>query len=178
MNAAARGIAERVRSVAAEAVRAEGAELVDLEFRCEAVGWVLRLFIDKTGGIGVEDCRRVSEVVGTLLEVEDPIPHAYTLEVSSPGLTRPLRTPEDWRRSVGSLVKVVTREPVERQQAFVGRLVQAGPDAVLVAVDGRDIEIPSGLIAKARLEVEWPKGDAGKPRARKARRPGKPRGRR
>jgi ribosome maturation factor RimP len=176
MDAAARGIAERVRSVAADAIRAEGAELVDLEFRCEAVGWVLRLFIDKTGGVGVEDCQRVSELVGTLLEVEDPIPHAYTLEVSSPGLTRPLRNPEDWRRSVGSLVKVVTREPVEKRQAFVGRLVHAGPDAVRVTVDGRDIEIPSDLIARARLEVEWPKGNAGKPRGGKARRARKPRG--
>jgi ribosome maturation factor RimP len=156
MGTVAEGVTEMVRSVATGPVRAEGVELVDLEFRREPAGWVLRLFIDKTGGVGVEDCQRVSELVGTLLEVEDPIPHAYTLEVSSPGLTRPLRGPQDWAGVVGALVKVVTHEPVEQRQSFLGRVLAAAPDAVRLDVEGSEIEVPHALIARARLEVDWP----------------------
>jgi ribosome maturation factor RimP len=161
MDEAARGVADQVRPVASDALGGEGIELVDLEFRRESGGWVLRLFIDKPGGVGIEDCQRVSEIVGTLLEVEDPIPHAYTLEVSSPGLTRPLRRPEDWQRAEGSLVKIVTREPIGRHQAFVGRVLGARPDVVRIAVEDEEFDLPLDLVARARLEVDWPAGARG-----------------
>jgi len=149
-------IEERVRSLAEEAIRAEGLDLAGMEFRREPVGWVLRLFIDKPGGIGLSDCQRVSEVVGTILEVEDPIPHAYTLEVSSPGLTRPLQSDDDWKRAVGKMVKVVTRQVVSGRQDFAGRLSRILPDALVLDVDGNEVEIPRALVARARMEVEWP----------------------
>jgi ribosome maturation factor RimP len=161
-----------IRPLAADAARQEGAELVDLEFRREASGWVLRLFIDVEGGVSLDHCRRVSEVVGTLLEVEDPIPHAYTLEVSSPGLTRPLSGPEDWRRAVGDRVRIVTRRPVAGSQAIVGRLVRVEQGAVVVDAGGTEIAIPEDLVARARREVEWPPaaGDPRRTRPKKGRR--------
>ena len=161
MDSTVRGVEEQVRSLAAGAAENEGTELVDMELQREPAGWVLRLFIDKPGGVSVEDCQRVSEHVGTILEVEDPIPHAYTLEVSSPGLTRSLRRPEDWDRAVGSLVKLVTHEPLEKRQSFLGRLTAVDPGAVRVEVDGNEYEIPRDRIARARLEVDWP--EQGKP---------------
>ena len=156
IDAAVRGVTDAVRAIAADAVRAEGAEIVDVEYRREPAGWVLRIFIDKQGGVGLNDCQRVSEVVGTLLEVEDPIPHAYTLEVSSPGLTRPLHAPEDWLRAVGGPVKVVTREPVGGRQSMTGRLLRAGPEGICLDVEGTEVEIGYGLIARARCELDWP----------------------
>jgi ribosome maturation factor RimP len=161
MEAMGHGVKEAVRSLAAKAAEGEGMDLVDLEFRREPVGWVLRLFIDKQGGVTVGDCQRMSEVVGTLLEVEDPIPHAYTLEVSSPGLTRPLQSDADWERSIGALVRIVTRAAVEGRQAFVGRLLDARKESVTIDVDGDRVELPRDSIAKARREVEWPAAPQG-----------------
>ena len=177
MDAQARGVVERVQPLAEDAIRAEGAELVDLEFRREPAGWVLRLFIDREGGVTLADCQRVSEVVGTLLEIEDPIPHAYTLEVSSPGLTRPLTRAEDWRRAVGSLVKVVTREPIAGSQSLTGRLAAVGEASAILEIDGGDVEIPLDMVARARRELEWPAG-AGRSRDRKHKGPAGSGGRR
>ncbi len=157
MDSAGRAVGESVRAIASGAVRAEGLELVDLEFRREPAGWVLRLFIDKRGGVGIDDCQRVSEVVGTLLEVEDPIPHAYTLEVSSPGLTRPLVRPGDWDRAVGGQVRIVTHQPVAGRQSLTGRLVASGPDSVKIEIEGEEVEVAHSLIARARRELEWPR---------------------
>jgi ribosome maturation factor RimP len=171
VDAAARRLADLVRPLGTDAARQEGVELVDVEFRRESAGWVLRVFIDKAGGVSLDDCKRVSEVVGTLLEVEDLIPHAYTLEVSSPGLTRPLQSPGDWSRSVGSLVKIVTRQAMAGRQAFVGRLLEVLPASVRIDVDGEAIEVPTDLIARARREVEWPPA-AGERARRKRGRPG------
>lgn len=156
MQAGSRIVEDAVRALASEAVRREGADLVEVEFRREPVGWVLRLYVDKQGGVGLDDCRRISEVVGTLIEVEDAVPHAYTLEVSSPGLTRPLLVPADWHRAVGSLVKVVTKQALGGKQDFVGRLLQVGPEEVRIELDGNEIVVPFVLVARARREVEWP----------------------
>ena len=170
MVAAGRGITDAVRAIASGAVRESGAELVDLEFRRESAGWVLRLYIEKPGGVGIADCQRVSEVVGTLLEVEDPIPHAYTLEVSSPGLTRPLLDLRDWERAVGRRVKVVTHQPVEGVQSMTGRLAGADPGGVRIVIEAgkesREVGIPFGLVARARMELDWPApaGGGGGPR--------------
>jgi ribosome maturation factor RimP len=162
MNPEARGVEEEVRALAANAAEATGAELVDMEFHREPAGWVLRLFIDKTGGVTVQDCQQVSEQVGTVLEVEDLIQHAYTLEVSSPGLTRVLRSADDWRRAVGSLVKVSTREPIDGRQSFLAELVSVDEEAVKLDIEGSELELPLKDIARARREIEWPVGGKGK----------------
>jgi ribosome maturation factor RimP len=133
-------------------------------------GWMLRIFLDKPGatvvagkagsaltaGVTIDDCRQVSHDVSTLLDVEDTIGHRYTLEVSSPGLDRPLRHAEDYRRFAGCLAKLVLTEAVNNQKHLVGRLQGMEDDDVLVAdVKGRVQRIPLGLIARARLEVEF-----------------------
>jgi len=163
VDGAARGVEDAVRAIAADALRSDGLEIVDVEFRREAAGWVLRLFIDKPEGVGLSDCQRTSEVVGTLLEVEDPIPHAYTLEVSSPGLTRPLHREEDWKRAVGRMVRLVTRQNVSGRQDFTGRLTELRPENLVLDVEGIGIEIPREFVVRARMELEWPGAGKAKP---------------
>ena len=132
-----------------------GLELVDLQFRREAPGWVLRLIIDSEKGVSIDDCANVSRDVGHLLEVEDPIEQAYNLEVSSPGLDRPLKKEKDFVRCKGKKAKVVVREPIAGQNAFVGVIegVQAGN--IILATEQGTIEIPFSTLKKARLVVEF-----------------------
>jgi ribosome maturation factor RimP len=142
----------RLRAVVDPVLRGEGCELVDLEFRREGQGWVLRVLMDKPGGVGLADCKRVSEQVGDLLDVEDLIPHAYTLEVSSPGVERPLTRPEDFVRFAGLPVRVSTVAPVDGQRHFVGILRGCEGEVVLLELPGpRLVRIPRGAIDRARL---------------------------
>jgi ribosome maturation factor RimP len=147
-------------------VHAEGYELVDLEYVRELSGWVLRLFIDrpgrdaasKEGAVGLEDCARVSHAVETTLDVEDLVPHAYSLEVSSPGLNRPLRRPEHFARVVGKRVKVKTYGPVGQppRKSFTGTLADISASDITVEVEGGGaFHIPFRDIAKANLEFQF-----------------------
>ena len=114
---------EHVRSIVERVAASRGLEVVELEFRGGGKSRMLRMFIDKPGGVTHEDCASVSHEVGTILDVEDAVPGgSYLLEVSSPGLDRKLARPEDYQRFTGSLVKVTTREPVEGNRHFQGRL--------------------------------------------------------
>ncbi len=154
---------ERVRVLAARVANARGLEIWDVVSRRESHGQVVRVFVDRPGPaaepeecVSIEDCEQVSRELGTLLDVEDPLPFAYTLEVSSPGLDRPLRGQEDYARFAGRLVKVVTREPVNTQTAFEGRLRGVADEAVMVeTANGRVDRLPLRLIARGRLEVEF-----------------------
>lgn len=151
-------IEERTRALAEPLFAAEGLELVDLEFVREQGGWILRLFIDKVGGtVGVEECAKASQVLNPSLDVEDFIPHEYTLEVSSPGLNRPLKKKEHFERVVGKKVRLKTFGPLfdPPRKNFVGPLKGVAPDAVTVDVDGNEFTIPFKDIAKANLEFEF-----------------------
>lgn len=155
------GIEARVRLLAQDVVSRAGFELVDVEYRREPGGWTLRLFIDKKGGVTLGDCELVSRELGMLLDVEDPIPSRFNLEVSSPGLDRPLKKDSDFRAAQGKLIRVVTRQPISGQRNFNGRLVSAGSEegpSTLRLCDerGMEHEIPVGSIEKARLIYEWP----------------------
>jgi ribosome maturation factor RimP len=155
-----------VRAAADRVAASYGLEIFDLQFRREAIGWVLRVVLDRPGdadGLGeavtIEDCQRVSQDFSALLDVEDELGRAldrqYTLEVSSPGLDRPLRGEADYRRFTGRLAKIVTDAPVEGQSHFEGRLtgVEGG---VVVVTEGRRVHrIPLAHIRRARLEVEF-----------------------
>ena len=106
--------------------------------------------------MSIEDCEQVNREIGTILDVEDPLPFAYTLEVSSPGLDRPLRNVADYERFAGRLAKVVVSEPVDRQKAFEGHLRGVDGDVVLLeALNGRLHRLPVRLITRGRLEVEF-----------------------
>lgn len=154
---------EHIRAIAARVAAARGLEIWDIQSRREMGGHVVRVFIDRPGpaarpddSVSIEDCAEVNRELGTILDVEDPLPFAYTLEVSSPGLDRPLRTVEDYRRFAGRLAKVVVSEPVDNQKAFEGRLGGVDTDEVLLeAPNGRLHRLPLRLITRGRLEVEF-----------------------
>jgi ribosome maturation factor RimP len=141
-----------------------GLELVELEFKREGRDWFLRLFIDKPGGVTLDDCTEVSREVSAILEVDDPIESAYRLEVSSPGIDRPLRRPHDFERFSGELVKIKTRALIDpderghRRKTFVGELL--GLDGLLLRLRLTDkrggiITIPLDDIEKANLEPKF-----------------------
>jgi len=158
-----RDVVERVREVAARVAADHGLDIFDVQFRREAGGMVLRVQIDRPGPaataddcVSVEDCAAVSRDLSAVLDVEDFVPTAYTLEVSSPGLDRPLRGADDYRRFAGRRAKLVMREPVDGQTFFRGRLggVEDGY-VVIEAEDRRRHRVPIGIITRANLEVEF-----------------------
>ena len=128
-----------------------GYELSDLEMRVGGKGGFVRLFIDHPDGIGLEDCEAVSRAVSALLDVEDPIPGHYNLEVSSPGLDRKLTKNEHFQRFAGETVKIQTRFPVEGRRRFRGTLVSSDEQNIVVEVDGEPHELPLATIHTARL---------------------------
>ena len=153
-------IRRHVEGVAAS----DGLEVFDVSFRREAPGWVLRVMLDRVGSeVTIEDCQRISRDLSAWLDVEDAeigsaLGDNYTLEVSSAGLDRPLRLERgdaDFRRFEGRLVKVVTKEPVDGQSAFAGRLAGVDGEFVLMVEGRRTHRVPLGKISRARLEVEF-----------------------
>ncbi|MFB3853005.1 MAG: ribosome maturation factor RimP [Vicinamibacterales bacterium] len=169
---------QRVRAIAERVARSRGLEVFDVHLRREAIGPVLRVVIDRpapaasrdgTSGaqgatgpvgpeepIGIEDCQRVSQEVGAILDVEDPIDGAYVLEVSSPGLDRPLRHAGDYDRFRGRLAKLVLAETVDGQRHFKGRIRGLEAESVVIEEEhGRRHMVPLSAIKRARLEVEF-----------------------
>jgi ribosome maturation factor RimP len=145
---------DRVKAVANSLLISEDMELVDIEYRREPVGWVLRLTIDKRGGVTLDDCTRISQEMGRSLDVEDCISHAYRLEVSSPGLDRPLKNERDFIRFSGRRIRVKTIDPIGKQKSFKGRLRTCVESRIEMETDGGIVEIPLSNIARANLEVE------------------------
>jgi ribosome maturation factor RimP len=156
-------IVEQVRELAARVAATHGLEIFDVQFRREGSGMVLRVLIDRPGpaataddSVGVDDCAKVSRDLSAVLDVEDVVPTAYTLEVSSPGLDRPLRHAGDYRRFAGRRAKIVMREAVDGQKYFRGTLGGMVDDEVVIdAEDGRRHRVPVGVITRANLEVEF-----------------------
>jgi ribosome maturation factor RimP len=154
---------ERVRALAAEVAAAHGLEVFEVTYGRESGRNVLRVVLDRPGpsataeeSVSLDQCALVSEELSAVLDVEDAVPDSYTLEVSSPGLDRPLRTRDDYERFAGRLAKVVMAEPVSRQTAFAGRLRGVdGEDVLFEAIGGTLHRLPLRLIRRARLEVEF-----------------------
>ena len=139
---------------------ARGYELVDVEVKRAAGGQLVRLFVDKPGGIGLDELQSVSEEVSAILDAEDPIPTTYTLEVSSPGLDRPLKSETDYRRSVGKLVRLSSYEPIDGRRHWTGRLLAVENGEVGLSLEnegGQAARIPLDKIAHGHLEVEFRK---------------------
>ena len=129
-------------------------ELVEIQYRREGYGWVLRFFIDKEGGVTIDDCAMVSREISAYLEVEDLLDHAYTLEVSSPGLERPLKKREDFTRFTGRLARIKLLEPMDDgQRLLIGTLLGLEGDVVTLVVDGREVVVDMKNIARARLTL-------------------------
>ncbi len=148
-------IKEKIRAMIEPLINDLGMELDDLELNRMQGKALLRVYIEKEEGITLGDCEQVSREIEAVLDVEDPIPYSYVLEVSSPGLDRPLRAPQHFKRFAGSSVRVVTREPLDRQTFFEGVIAAADDESVLLHLPGgREVTIPYGNISKARLAVE------------------------
>jgi ribosome maturation factor RimP len=150
---------ERVRSVAGRVTADRGFELVDVELKRSAGGQLLRLYVDRPGGIGLDELQSVSEEVSAILDAEDPIEGHYTLEVSSPGLDRPLRGEADYKRFVGRLARLSSYEPVEGRRHWTGRIVACDDGIVTLELDGENASarVPLAKVSHGRLEVEFPK---------------------
>lgn len=129
-------------------------ELVEVEYVKEPSGWILRVYIDKPGGVDLEDCRQVSEALDQKLDEEDPIPGPYFLEVSSPGLERPLKKRSDYERFAGRLVQIRTFSALHGRKRFEGVLGGLNGENVVLEWEGETIEIPLELISKANLALE------------------------
>ena len=141
-------------------VNGMGFDLIEIEHFPNPKHGVLRLFIDKPAGsesegVVIEDCSAVSRQVSALLDVEDPIRGKFNLEVSSPGLDRPLRRLQDFQRFTGSLVKLKTVMPLEGQRNFKGRLLEASEDVLVIETDAEEISLPMSAIEKARIVPEY-----------------------
>jgi ribosome maturation factor RimP len=147
---------ESLHNIVASVAEPMGYELVGVEYRTGSGGGaLLRVYIDSPNGINVDDCAAVSRQLSALLDVEDPIGGAYDLEVSSPGLDRPLFKGEDFERYAGHLVKVTLREKFEGRRRYKGLLRGVEDSCVLVDVDGERWELPLELIDQARLVPEF-----------------------
>jgi ribosome maturation factor RimP len=154
---------ERIQEIATRVAATFGLEIFDITMRREGGGEVLRVVLDRPGpaatpeeSVSIADCEKVSQELSTIVDVEDVVPGPYTLEVSSPGLDRPLRNADDFRRFAGRAAKIVTRKPVERQTAFKGRLHGVeGEDVLFESEGGKHVRLPLTLISRARLDVEF-----------------------
>ncbi len=177
MNPTRDDVLDRLRHATSRIAASYGLELFDVQIRRESIGWVLRVTIDRPAPvadttspsaegagpgneepIGIEDCQRVSQDLSALIDVDDSLTEGlaeFTLEVSSPGLDRPLRGEADYRRFAGRLAKIVTRDPVDGQTHFAGRLAGVEDGAVLIREGRRTHRVPVDLIGRARLEVEF-----------------------
>ena len=141
---------ERLLGILEPAVEAMGFELADVDVHLGRRG-VLRLYIDREGGVTLDDCQRVSEQVGALLDVEDPLPGSYNLEVSSPGFDRRLRTRAHFERFVGERVRIELREALQGRRNFTGQLTGVEGGDALLEVDGEVWRLPLNDVAVARL---------------------------
>jgi ribosome maturation factor RimP len=143
-----------IEALAGPVLQAYGLTLVDLEYAGGGRRSVLRFYIDKPGGVSIDDCQRFSREIGDLLDVEDLVPGSFDLEVSSPGLDRELRKARELVWAVGQPVRLWTREPVDGQREFAGRLVEVGEAFLTLAEAAGRRQVPRALLTKVRLEAE------------------------
>ena len=145
----------RIEDVIAPVVRQHGLILVDVEWRGDRRRGILRVFVDKVGGVGIGDCERLSREIGDLIDVERVIDHPYDLEVSSPGLDRQLRKDREFEWALGKPVRCWLAGGEEH----VGKLTEVAPERLVLDHDGQRVELPRGVVTKARLDVNvpWPR---------------------
>jgi ribosome maturation factor RimP len=147
------GIHKVVEDMLSDYLTENGFELVDVEYVKEGSNWFLRIYVDKEGGIDIDDCSRISEYASVKLDEQDPITTAYFLEVSSPGAERPLKKADDVRKAVGKHVYVTTYEPVGGSKEFEGKLLSFDGEQLVIETGKTQSVIPYGKVAGARLAI-------------------------
>ena len=150
-----------VERIAEDIIRHEELELVAVEYRRESTGWVLRVYIDKDGGVSIGDCKTISRQLADILDAKDVVPYSYRLEVSSPGLNRPLTKEKDFMKYKGETVKLKTLRPINNRRNFKGYLVDFKENSIFLDMDGQSFSIPFCNIEKANLEYNFKKGKQG-----------------
>lgn len=146
------------KNIICEIAAQQGLELIDVEYQREPGGWVLRVMIDRQpGGITIGDCTGISREIGDVLEVKDIMAFPYRLEVSSPGVNRPLKKPEDFQQHLGETVSISTAEPLDGRKHYKGRLAALHEDRVAVLIDGQSFTVPLAVIKKAHIEFDFNK---------------------
>ncbi|GAB4415398.1 MAG: ribosome maturation factor RimP [Thermodesulfovibrionales bacterium] len=154
-----RNAEQKIQALASEVAGDCGYELVDINLSGSGKRAILRITIDKEGGITLDDCEAFSRRLEGLLDVEDPLQGPYTLEVSSPGLDRPLKRLDDFKKHTGKLVRIITKEKINNQTFFVGRLMEVRDDSIMLSITRKgavpvEVAIPYNIITKANLEIE------------------------
>ena len=147
-------VSQAVVSLIEPILMAEGLELVDVEYKKEGKSWVLRIFIDKEGGVTIADCQKVSRLTGDLIDVEETITTTYSLEVSSPGLNRVLKREEDFLKFKGRQIYLHSLSPIDNRKKFNGILTDFKDQTVFIEVDGEVLGIPLRHVGKANLVIE------------------------
>jgi ribosome maturation factor RimP len=144
-----------IAEVAEPIVAARGLELVDVEYNKEGENWILRVFIDKEGGVSLDDCQEISRSLSDSLDANDPIENSYLLEVSSPGIDRPLKTEKDFKRFTGKLIDLSTYAPINGQRKLTGELLGLEDGEIKIKIDDQEVAIPRDKIAQTRLAIEF-----------------------
>lgn len=148
-------IEQQIETLVEPLVKEKGLELVNVEYIKEGAHWYLRLYIDKDGGVDMDDCTNISHAVSEMLDLKNPIPQAYMLEVSSPGLERPLKKEEDFKRFQGSLVMVHTNSQFQGFKKFSGNLIGLINDEIVLEYEEKRIAIPRTLVKKTHLLLDF-----------------------
>ncbi len=152
----AKRVINEVSALAQGLLNEYGMEVVDVEFRFEGGRWTLRIFIDKEGGVTVDDCASVNRELGDLIEAKNIIDYHYVLEISSPGLNRPLKKESDFIRSIGKMVTLRMSRPINERKNFTGRLTNVREGIISLLVDEDNlVELPLEEIDRARLKYEF-----------------------
>jgi ribosome maturation factor RimP len=147
----------RIWELATQIADGEAMEVIDVELRREGTraGRVLRLYLDKEGGPSVDDLGRVSRQLSELLDAQDIVEGSYTLEVSSPGINRPLKKPEHFERFIGKRVRIRTGDMIDGRRSFLGTLSEVSGDTIRIEVEGKAYQIPFSMIEKSNYEHDW-----------------------
>ena len=147
----------RIWEVATQIANGEGMEVVDIELRREGSrgGRVLRLYLDKDGGPNIDELGRVSRQLSEILDTHDIVEGSYTLEVSSPGINRPLKKPEHFQRFIGKRVRIRTGDMIDGRRSFLGILSDVSGDTIRIEVEGKPYQIPFSMIEKSNYEHDW-----------------------
>ena len=148
-------VAKRVADLVEPILDEMGFELVDVEYLSNYGKWVFRLYIDKEAGVTIDDCVRVSREIGDLIDIKEAVTHEYTLEVSSPGVDRPLRKEKDFVGAVGKKVKVRMIAPMDGRRSFTGYLKDFEDGTVYIEMDGAPVALPWAEVDKANLVYEF-----------------------
>ena len=146
---------DKIREIIEPVIREDGAELVEMIYRKEAGRQVLRLLVDKEGGVQLSDCARLNQKIGQILDEANIIQESYVIEVDSPGIDRPFKVKRDYERAVGRLVRVTLNEAIAEKKEHIGRLKQISDTGVEIDVKKKGIiEMPFEKIVRAREEIE------------------------